>query len=211
MKHIIFLLILVLAARLSVAQSPDTILLPEPVRQGGKPLMEALNDRQSTRNYTEKELTPQQLSDLLWAANGINRPDGRRTAPSARNKQEIDIYITTARGAYLYDAEKNSLNGLSSEDIRAKTGSQPFVKDAAVNILYVCNKDKAASSDEIGIMVNASFSAGAIAQNVYLYCASEGLGSVVRGSFKSDDIKGLLKLSDQQVIIMAQTVGNIKN
>ena len=97
---------------------------------------------------TEKELTLQQLSDMLWAANGINRPDGRRTSPSARNKQEIDIYITTARGVYLYDAVKNILIGISAEDIRAKTGGQPFVKDAAVNILYVCDKGRAASSDE---------------------------------------------------------------
>jgi SagB-type dehydrogenase family enzyme len=211
MKHFFFLFTLVLIARFSIAQSPDTILLPKPVKQGGKPLMEALNDRHSTRNYTEKELTPQQLSDLLWAANGINRPDGRRTAPSARNKQEIDIFITTANGCYLYDAIGNKLICVCHGDIREKTGSQPFVKDAAINILYVCNKDKSASSDDMDIMVNAAFSAGAIAQNVYLYCASEGLGSVVRGSFKSDALTDLLKLNDRQVIVMAQTVGNSKN
>jgi SagB-type dehydrogenase family enzyme len=207
MKHFCFLLSLVLIAQFSVAQRADTISLPDPVRQGGKPLMQALNDRHSSRNFSERELTPQQLSDMLWAANGINRPDGRRTSPSARNKQEIDIYITTARGAYLYDAVKNTLIGISAEDIRAKTGGQPFVKDAAVNILYVCDKGRAASSDETGALINAAFTAGACAQNVYLYCTSEGLGSVVRGSFSSDELNVLLKLSDQKVIIMAQTVG----
>lgn len=207
MKHFCFFGSLVLFTQLSVAQYADTIRMPDPVRQGGKPLMQALNDRHSSRNFTEKELTLQQLSDMLWAANGINRPDGRRTSPSARNKQEIDMVITTARGVYLYDAVKNSLIGISAEDIREKTGGQPFVKEAAVNILYVCNKSRAASTDESGALINAAFTAGACAQNVYLYCSSEGLGSVVRGSFQGDELKGLLKLSDQQVIIMAQTVG----
>lgn len=204
------LFLVVFSGYLSNAQMTDTVPLPDPVKQGGKPLMQALDERHSSRNYAEKELTPQQLSDMLWAANGINRSDGRRTSPSARNKQELDLYITTARGAYLYDAESNSLISLSSEDIRAKTGGQPFVKDAAVNILYVCDKSRSASSDETGALINAAFTAGACAQNVYLYCASEGLGSVVRGSFSSDELKGLLKLRDQQVIVMAQTVGYTK-
>jgi len=188
----------------------DSIPMPDPARQGGKPLMQALNERHSSRNFIDKELTHQQLADLLWAANGINRPDGRRTAPSARNRQEIDIYLATAKGVLLYDAAKNRLICISTEDIRAKTGGQPWVKVAAVNLLYVCNKDKAASSDTTGMLVNAAFTAGACAQNVYLYCASEGLGSVVRGSFRNEDLNGLLKLSSQQVIIMAQTVGCIK-
>jgi nitroreductase len=208
MKHIcLFILSSLLLGTMCIAQRTDTIPLPDPIRQGGIPLMQALNDRHSTRNYTEKELTLQQLSDMLWAANGINRPDGRRTSPSARNKQEIDMVIATARGVYLYDAVKNSLIGISAEDIREKTGGQPFVKDAAVNILYICNKNMSASSDETGAMINAAFTAGACAQNVSLYCASEGLGNVVRGSFSGDELKELLKLSDQQVIIMAQTVG----
>ncbi len=189
------------------AQDGDTLLLPDPVKQGGKPLMQALNERHSSREYLDQELSPQQLSDMLWAACGINRPDGRRTVPSARNKQEIDVYIATAQGVFLYDAVKNALIGVTGNDIRANTGSQPWVKDAAVNILYVCNKDRAASRDERGLLVNAGFTAGACAQNVYLYCASEGLGSVVRGSFNADELKGLLKLNDQQVIVMAQSVG----
>ena len=189
------------------AQDMDTIPLPEPVKQGGKPIMQALNDRHSSRNFIEKELSQQQLSDMLWAAFGINRPDGKRTAPSARNKQEIELYIATAEGVFLYDALKNSLISVAREDIRAKTGGAPWVADAAVNILYVCNKDRSTARDEMGTMINAAFSAGACAQNVYLYCASAGLGSVVRGSFNADDLKGLLKLTGQQVIIMAQTVG----
>jgi SagB-type dehydrogenase family enzyme len=207
MKHAFLLFALALLQPACMAQHADTITLPDPVKQGGKPLMNALNDRHSSRDFTEKELSEQQMADMLWAANGINRPDGRRTAPSARNKQEIDLYLTTAKGVFLFDALTNRLICISTEDIRAKTGGQPWVKDAAVNILYVCNMNKAASADTTGMLVNAAFTSGAIAQNIYLYCASEGLGSVVRGSFKGDELKGLLKLSDQQVIVMAQTVG----
>jgi len=207
MKHAFLLFVLALLQPACIAQQADTIKLPDPVKQGGKPLMTILNDRHSTRSYLEKELTLRQLTDMLWAANGINRPDGRRTAPSARNKQEIDIYITTANGVFIYDAAKNALICISGDDIREKTGSQPWVKTAAVNILYVCDKSRAASQDEKGMLVNAGFTAGACAQNVYLYCASEGLGSVVRGLFNADELKGLLKLNEQQVIIMAQTVG----
>lgn len=210
MKHIYFILAIALLTPLCFAQGNNDIKLPEPSKKGGKPLMQALNERHSSRDYLNKELTPQQMADLLWAANGINRADGRRTAPSARNKQEIDIYITTAKGIFNYDAAKNSLISVSKDDIRAKTGSQPFVKDAAINILYVCDKTKAASSDEKAMLVCAAFAAGAIAQNVYLYCASEGLGSVVRGMFNSDELSGLLKLNSDQFIVMAQTVGNIK-
>jgi nitroreductase len=172
--------------------------------------MEALNDRHSSRDFSATDLPRQQLANLLWAANGINRPDGRRTAPSARNKQEIDIYVSMVSGVYFYDAVNNQLICISGEDIREKTGSQAYVKEAAANLLYVCDKSRAASGDETGILVNAAFTSGAIAQNVYLYCASEGLGCVVRGSFDKELLRGLLSLNEQQVVIMAQTVGVIK-
>ncbi len=210
MKKMLVLFMMTLTAISCFTQSSNDIKLPEPVKNGGKPLMQALNERHSTREYSNQELTMQQMANLLWAANGINRSDGKHTAPSARNKQEVDIYVTTAKGVFLYDAEKNSLICISTDDIRAKTGGQPFVKDAALNILYVCNKNKAASQDEKGMLANAAFTAGAIAQNVYLYCASAGLGSVVRGSFNGDDLNKLLKLTSDQYIIMAQTVGNVK-
>lgn len=210
MKYYCLLLMIAFMNSLCFGQGIDTVQLPVTIKQGGMPLMQALNERHSSREYLDKELSPQQLADLLWAANGINRSDGRKTAPSARNKQEIDIYLTTAKGVFLYDAMNNMLICISGEDIREKTGGQPFVKTAAVNLLYVCNKGKSASSDEMGLMVNAGFTAGAIAQNVYLYCASEGLGSVVRGSYNGEVLHGLLKLSPEQVVVMAQTVGWVK-
>jgi SagB-type dehydrogenase family enzyme len=210
MKKLLIALTLLSACYIALSQKFDTIKLPAPVRQGGMPLMQALNERHSSRNYIDKQLSDQQMSDLLWAAFGINRADGRRTAPSARNKQEIEIYAATAEGVFLYDAAGNTLIRISSDDIRAKTGTQPWVKEAAVNLIYVCNKERSASSDETGILVNAAFSAGAIAQNVYLYCVSEGLGSVVRGSFDKNVLSPLLKITEKQVIIMTQTVGYMK-
>jgi SagB-type dehydrogenase family enzyme len=210
MRSFFLFLALILLRSFCIAQTMDTLRLPKPVKQGGKPLMEALNDRHSSRDYTGKVLTLQQLADMLWAADGINRPDGRRTAPSARNKQEIELYLTMANGVFLYDAQQNILICFSKEDMRSKTGSQPFVKDAAVSILYVCNLDKSASDDDAGALVNAAFSAGAIAQNVYLYCASEGLGSVVRGSFDAAELKRVLNLNDRKAVIMTQTVGYTK-
>ncbi|MBN1416298.1 MAG: SagB/ThcOx family dehydrogenase [Bacteroidales bacterium] len=210
MKFLFYMLIIALTKFTCNAQLNDTVLLPDPVKQEGKALMQALNERHSSREYVDKELTLQQMADMLWAAYGINRKDGRRTVPSARNKQEIDVYVTTAEGVFLYDALENSLVRISGDDIRGRTGGQPWVKTAAVNIIYVCDKTRAASQDERGVLVNAAFTAGACAQNVYLYCASEGIGSVVRGSFNGDELRGLLKLNDNQVIVMAQTVGYTK-
>ncbi len=210
MKKALIVSILLSVCCTNFSQTSDSIKLPPPVRQGGMPLMQALNERHSSRDYIDKELSYQQLSDLLWAAFGINREDGRRTAPSARNKQEIDIYIATAKGVFLYDAASHTLLLIASDDIRDKTGMQPWVKDAAVNLIYVCNKNRTAPADETGTVINAAFSAGAISQNVYLYCASANLGCVVRGSFDKSVLAPLLKLSENQVIIMTQSVGYIK-
>ena len=104
--------------------------------------MSALNDRMTTRTFSGEKLPMQTLSNLLWAAFGINRPDGRRTAPSAKNWQETDIYVATADGVYLYDAKKNALDTILTRDIRAMTGTQAYVKDASVNLIYVSDSSK---------------------------------------------------------------------
>jgi hypothetical protein len=119
----------------------DPIQLPGPQMEGGKPLMLALKDRMSTRTFGEEKLPMQTLSNLLWAAFGINRPDGRRTAPSAKNWQEIDIYVATADGLFLWDAQKNVLNPIGAKDVRAMTGIQTYVKDASVNLVGGISKE----------------------------------------------------------------------
>lgn len=123
--------------------SAQDIVLPPPVKQGGKPLMQALNERQTTRTFAGENLSLQQLSDLLWAAWGINRPEEKkRTAPSARNIQEIDVYVTLQSGLYLYDAENNKLKQIHNRDIRSLTGTQDFVGKAPVNLVYVADMGK---------------------------------------------------------------------
>jgi SagB-type dehydrogenase family enzyme len=174
--------------------------------EGGKPLMQALKDRMTIRAYSEEKLPVQTLSNLLWAAFGINRPDGRRTAPSAKNWQELDIYVTTPEGAYIYDAKGNMLNPVSAKDIRALTGTQAYVKEAAVNLVFVANYSKVEGGGmDQNILVGAD--TGFISQNVYLYCASEGLATVIRASIDREALAKELKLKPDQKIILSQSVG----
>jgi SagB-type dehydrogenase family enzyme len=146
---------------------------------------------------------------LLWAACGINRPEsGKRTAPSARNWQEIDIYVALDKGIYLYDAKAHMLSPIISGDLRSLFGVQDFVKTAPVNLLYVSDyaKIKSNDSDEIKLIFTSA-DAGFIAQNVYLYCASQGLAVVVRGLIPKEKLAEVLKLRPEQKILLSQTVG----
>ena len=192
---------------LILAQELKPIVLPSPQTDGGKPLMQVLKDRHSTREFSSEKLAPQVLSNLLWAAFGINRPEGKRTAPSAMNWQEIDIYVASADGLYAYDAKGNKLEPIAGEDVRGSTGTQPFVKDAAVDLVYVADLAKTgkSSADERNFYTAADV--GFIAQNVYLFCASEGLGVVVRGSVDRAALAKVMKLRPEQKILLSQTVG----
>ncbi|MBN1291113.1 MAG: nitroreductase family protein [Candidatus Latescibacteria bacterium] len=190
------------------AQEQKPILLPQPQITGGKPLMQALNDRQTSREFSNKKLPEQMLSNLLWAAFGVNRQDsGKRTAPSAVNWQEIDIYVTTEDGVYLYDAFKNILQPVLAKDIRALTGTQPFVGDAAVNLVYVADYSKMGGNSDEGKARTSMADTGFIGQNVYLFCASEGLATVVRGLVDREALAKELNLRDNQKITLCQTVG----
>jgi SagB-type dehydrogenase family enzyme len=182
--------------------------LPKPVMTGGMPLMQALKERHSTREFSPRDLSKQMLSNLLWAAAGVNRPEsGKRTAPSARDWRDIDIYVTLREGVYRYDADDHVLVLVSKEDLRASTGMQDFVAEAPVNLVYVTdlNRMEGASPEQKDLYAAAD--TGFIAQNVYLFCASEGLATVVRGSVDRDALAPKLGLAKHQRIILAQTVG----
>lgn len=184
-------------------------LLP-PKFEGGKSLMQALKERKSSREFSSKELPLQVISDLFWAANGINRPDsGHRTAPSAMNTQAIDLYLAKADGLYLFNAQQNILISVLEEDIRAFTGNQPFIKEAPLNLIYVADFPKMGKTGS-----DADFYAGAdtgfISENVYLYCACAGLATVVRGWIDKPVLANAMKLRPEQKIILAQTVGYFK-
>jgi len=188
------------------------IVLPTPVKRGGKPLMEALNDRESGRLFLGDDLSSQQLSDLLWAAWGINREaDGKRTAPSSHNSQEMDVYVTLKTGLYLYDAQNNILKQVHNRDIRILTGTQDFPASAPVNLVYVSDMTKRGFKEGQEIKDADLFSSwantGFMAQNVYLYCASEGLSCVIRAMVPRDRLGPEMGLKPTQVIILAQTVG----
>ncbi len=184
------------------------VKLPAPQTEGGKPLMQALNERKSMREFGSEELPPQMLSDLLWAAFGINRPEkGGRTAPTAKNLQEIDVYVVKAEGAYLYDAKENMLAPVLAGDVRAVTGEQPFVKDAPVNLVFVADYAKMGGMDDANQKFYAATDTGYISENVYLFCASAGLNTVVRGWVNRPALEKALKLRPDQKVILAQTVG----
>ena len=170
--------------------------------------MQALKLRQSLRNFNSKPLPLQELSNLLWAADGINRPEsGKRTAPSAMNWQEIDIYVMIQNGTYTYDAKSNSLLLITKKDLREATGKQDFVKEAPLNLVYISNEKRITRTNEEDKIRWSSAATGFIAQNVYLYCASQGLATVVRGMVDRETLTKELKLRPEQKIILAQTVG----
>jgi len=184
------------------------IQLSPPQFDKGKLLMQALKDRHSSREFLPDKLPVDVLSNLLWAAWGINRPDsGKRTAPSARNKQEIDIYVATADGIYLYDAQKSVLKPVVAGDMRAYCGLQDFVKEAPLNLVFVADLDVMAEPDESFRLALAAADTGFISENVYLFCASEGLATVVRANIDRAKLTEILKLRPSQKITLSQSVG----
>jgi len=197
--------VVMLAAGCLLAQDLKPILLPQPQTDGGRPLMQALKERKTTRDFSAEKLPSQILSNLLWAAFGVNRPDGKRTAPSAMNWQEIDIYVATSDGLFVYDARGNRLEPLLAQDVRPATGSQSFAATAPMDLVYVADLSKVGSTQDSELFTYAD--AGFIAQNVYLFCASEGLATVVRGSIDRVALAKMMKLRPEQKIILAQTVG----
>lgn len=190
------------------AEEIKLVLLPNPQVDGGRPLMKVLKDRSSSRSFSPEKLSVQVLSNLLWAAFGINRPDtGKRTAPSAVNRQEIDVYVATAEGLYLYEAGSHVLKLITSDDIRALTGRQDFVKEAPANLIYVADFSRMGTAPKEDKELYSATDTGFISQNVYLYCASEGLATVVRGSIDKQALAKAMNLRPDQKIILAQSVG----
>lgn len=197
------------------SQAPAVIKLDPPQLDKGIPVMQALSKRQSIRDLSSKELTKQQLSEILWAADGVNRPKGERTAPSAMRKYPVDIYAVLPNGVYLYDPGRHDLTIAASGDYRKTTGGQEFVYNAPLNLVFVADLDKINKDSPVKIvtlpesekMTWAAIEAGCQAENVYLYCASEGLGATIRASVDKDAFGKLIHARPSQHIICAQTVG----
>lgn len=183
------------------------MVLPPAQTGGGKPLMETLMLRRSVRAFSPRPLEPQVLSNLLWAAWGISRNDGRRTAPSARNAQETTVYAAMADGLFVYDAKEHALVRVLNKDLRALTGRQDFVATAPLNLIYVADLGKISDPDMADKLLYAGCDVGAIFQNVYLSCASQGLATVVRAYIDKPALAKEMNLGKNHIITLAQTVG----
>jgi len=171
--------------------------------------MQALNDRMSTKEFTTKAIPRDQISNLLWAAFGINRPEsGKRTVATAVNCQDIQIYVVFETAAYVYEAQEHRLIPVVNRDVRSLAATQEYARVAPLNLVYVSDYGKMPDSFKDKKQIYAAFHAGAISQNVYLYCASAGLGAVVRDGVDRAGLKAALNLSEDQVVIIAQTVGH---
>ncbi len=210
-KHLLFLVILLANTLLMNAQDKN-ILLPPPQMAGGMPLMQALNERASDRTFSTETLSLQHLSDICWAAWGINRPEqGRRTAPSSRNRQEMSVFVLLEDAVYVYNAHENRLDFHIEGDLRPYSGTQDFVAKAPLNLVFVADMsvygiqhiDDATENQKMTSWANAGF----MSQNVYLYCASEGLATVVRALIPREELHRKLGLKPLEMIVLAQTIG----
>jgi nitroreductase len=202
----------VLAGTSAGAASETPIMqLPAPKMSGGMPLMQALKLRHSTREYSERPLPLPVVSDLLWAAFGVNRASGDRTVPYWRHIMVIDIYAAMADGVWFYDPKAHLLHKHLNADIRAVTGEQDFVGSAPLNLIYVAHGERMHDVPPEDRRLYASVDAGFIGQNVYLFCASEGLASVFRAAIDYKKLAKAMQLEGEQFVTFAQTVGYPKS
>ena len=190
--------------------NPGVVELPAPRTEGGMPLMEVLAKRATTRAFNPEELPLEELSNLLWAANGVNRKEtGKRTAPSARNAQEIDIYVSMSNGLFFYDPVRNTLECVLKDDVRAKISDQKFFKDASIVLVFVGNYDKMEGFSKEAQEFYSATDVGYVSQNVYLYCAQADLATVVCGSFDKEFLNKVLKIKNGKVLLV-QPVGRMR-
>ena len=189
------------------SDAATSIVLPPADKHGGPPLMEVLAKRHSSREFARDALPLPLLSGLLWAAYGENRSEGGRTAPSALNAQEIDVFVALPSGAYRYDAAAHELRLVAASDLRRVTGYQDFVDEAPLDLVYVADHTRM-SRVPVGQRTSyASVAAGAIAQNVYLFSAGNDLATVIRAWIDRDAIANALGLTHDQEVLLSQTVG----
>jgi SagB-type dehydrogenase family enzyme len=197
-----------LKAQPAAGDAQSVLALPPAQTSGGAPLMDALRRRQSQREFRPEPLAPQLLSDLLWAACGINRAElGGRTAPSAMNAQEVDLYVALPQGLYLYEPKAQALKLVLASDVRRVTGYQDFVDSAPLDLIFVADHGRMKLVPASMRESYASVAAGAMAQNVYLFCASVGLAAVVRAWFDRQALTQAMGLGTDHQILLTQTVG----
>ncbi len=209
MKKFLFTLsLLATMATAAFAQNaPKVIKLNQPTYDEGMTLMQALKNRKSSTGFTEKEISLQDISNLMWAAVGVNRPDGKRTAPTGSNRQEIELYAFFKDGAYYYNYKDHTLELVAEGDYRSITG-RADASQAYLNLLFIADTDKTGPGNRPGDANTVSYvDVGYISQNVYLYCASAGIGSRARGGWDQKKVVETLGLKDAMIVVLGQTVG----
>lgn len=196
-----------LETELGIRMGRETIALPPPRRTGGRSLHETFALRRSTRSFSSRPLSLQVISDVLWAAIGVNRPGGERTVPCWRHLMVLDLYVATSEGVGLYDPRSHRILPHLHRDLRAMTGTQDFVGTAPLDLVYVAHGESMGDLGRIDQRLYASVDAAFCGQNVYLFCASEGLGTVFRGALDAVALSEALALPDGQFVTFAQTIG----
>jgi SagB-type dehydrogenase family enzyme len=190
------------------AQELETVKLNKPYISRGETVMKALKNRKSVRSFESGELSIQDLSDLLWAALGVNREDGRRTAPSAMNRQEIEVYAVMKDGAYLYNAAEHALQPIVAGDYRDLVkGEQEFENPAPLYLVIVADIEKMGDVTDEQTKMMCAMDAGIVCQNINIFCAATGLATVPRAWMNKDQLKKVLKLSDNKYIMLNNPVG----
>ncbi|GAB6395665.1 MAG: SagB/ThcOx family dehydrogenase [Bacteroidales bacterium] len=213
MKRLTFFLGVLLCASVMKAQDLKVIALDAPDKTGGQPLQKVFGNRKSDRAFASDRVKAQDLSTLLWAANGINRPDGKRTAPSAMNVQDVDVYVILPEGAYLYDAKEHALNPVAAGDHRAAVaGGQDFVKDAPLILVLASDLSRLSRGRAIdeNIKLMGAVDVGIVCENINLVCAGLGLATVPRASMDREELARVLKLKDTQLLLINNPVGYLK-
>lgn len=199
------------------AASPSTVTaapatprqLPPPRLDTGKPLMQALKARHTQRQFSNAPLSPQLLGDLLWAATGVNRPEsGRRTAPTACDWREIDVYVAAADGLFLYDAPRHALVPVLAADLRTQATVQTFSPTPPIVLIFVADRARMKNASETDQIFYAATDTGYVSQNVYLFAASERLATVVCGMIDREPLAAAMKLRPAQHIVLTQPVGH---
>lgn len=205
-KKLLPLVALLLIISCKPATEKTSTGFPKPQTKGGKPLLNSLADRVSTRAFSDKKISDQTLSDLLWAANGVNRAGTNgRTAPSANNKQEIDIYVANESGLYLFDALQHQLKKVKDQDIRAKVGKQDYVPTAPTILILVANLEKTDDKDSLKMV--SGIDAGYVSQNIYLYCSAFNMATVAVAWMNYEELPQLMGLNNHQRLLLAHPVG----
>lgn len=188
--------------------SAQNVKLPEPDKNVSMTLYQALQQRKSVREYSTKDIDDMKLSQLLWAAVGINRPDGHLTAPTAINAQDITVYVCRKDGAYLYVAKDNTLQKVSDKDLRKSVASaQAFAADAPISLVIVTDNAKFRGGSTNGPTISGAIDAGYVSQNIDLACEALGLCTVPRATMDKETLKKELKLTDSQNPILNHPVG----